>query len=95
MAPDSGLDRWYPGTYYAKGERIIGSHGRVQIAICNGMSGYGASGVDEPYWPEMEGCTTLDGTLVWKCEGFPLPEPPQWALELMRPDYDIIEEREV
>lgn len=69
---------WTPATFFSRGERILGNHGRWMIAECAGITSYGTSGIDEPHWPEMEGSTTLDNSIVWKCEGFPGCQP-EWA----------------
>lgn len=79
--PDSTPPRWCPATGYGRGERILGNHGRWLIAECAGMSRCGSMSLDEPHWPEMEGCTTVDGTIVWKCEGFSGIQP-EWAKTL-------------
>lgn len=92
--PAKDLDRWRPGSFYDMGDRILASNGRVQIAECAGMSNYGTSGIDEPHFPEMEGCTTLDGTIVWKSEGFPLGIPPGWARDIIakaNTQYNIVD----
>lgn len=76
--PLNEIPRWMPGTWYDVGERIMGWHNRVMWCQNSGFSGYGISGGpysggNEPHWPEMQSCTTVDNNLVWCCEGFPYP----------------------
>lgn len=98
---------WLPGTFYGVGERVFNkTTGRYYTAISSGMSSYGTSEDFLP-WPTMEGCSILDGTVVWVSEGFPYPTGnralnpthvfiPEWAPtpepEVLEP---LFEEREV
>lgn len=85
----------------------MGWHNRVMWCQNSGFSGYGISGGpysggNEPHWPEMQGCTTVDNNLVWCCEGFPYPPAIPFTAkaqvekeEVTAWDLDLIEEREV
>lgn len=69
--------RWSASNSFKRGDRVLGSNGRWFVSECTGRTSE-----FEPHWSEMEGSTRLDGTIVWKCEGFPHKDPPQWSLDL-------------
>src|SRR5271170_8316833 len=102
---------WLPGTWYGIGERVYNQWTqRYYRAMTAGMSACGSSGDYLP-WPGMEGCTVLDGTILWVSEGFPYPTGnravnpthvfiPEWAPakpEILEPEIlePLFEEREI